>query len=558
MKSRLVLFALFTTSMVLVLFAATLAQSQGSVGTVSYVQENGRRVEGLVSVDGYSVTVTLKDPSGAIKSTRTTWPSSGLRYIVNLTATIRPSDTLEVAAGGVTTLIFVDPLSAQLDPDHDQVTGLGPAGEAVALDLKLYDEWGMAETYTGTAHVDANGSFTASSFYLDGVGPQAVDIQPGDNGTLRYTHADGNQVTLNFGQIIYVHQDTNQVHGYAALHSVPVSVILYAPGGSVKAEASTTSSSLGAGSYSVYLYTPGWPRQPVPVRGGDTVVVDIEGVTTTVAVDLLTATPDLSSDTVSGFGPPNSSLKLTLHGCHDGWSDELDCPQWVTTDGAGDYSAGPFLYHTREISGGSSVWVTRTCDIVAGTTGQVNYISPDFNVNSISYGAPQVKVQENARRVEGVVAVNGYSVTVTLKDPSGAVKSTRTTWSSTGLRYLVNLTATIRPSDTVEVSSGGATTLVFVEPLAARLDPDNDRVTGLGPANEAVPIELRTYDEVGMASTYTSTANVDAHGLFTVSTFYRYGSGPQAVDIQPGDNGTLRYTNADGNQVTLNFGQIVY
>ncbi|MBN2390909.1 MAG: hypothetical protein JXR84_09305, partial [Anaerolineae bacterium] len=53
---------------VLLLFAITTTQAQSGVGTLSYVQQNGRRVEGLVAVGGYSVTVTLKDPGGTVKS----------------------------------------------------------------------------------------------------------------------------------------------------------------------------------------------------------------------------------------------------------------------------------------------------------------------------------------------------------------------------------------------------------------------------------------------------------------------------------------------------------
>ncbi|MBN1937320.1 MAG: hypothetical protein JW934_21855, partial [Anaerolineae bacterium] len=63
--------------------SASLQNGVNGVGTVSNVQENGRRVEGLVSVGGYSVTVTLKDPLGAVKSEQTTWPEADLYYQVN-------------------------------------------------------------------------------------------------------------------------------------------------------------------------------------------------------------------------------------------------------------------------------------------------------------------------------------------------------------------------------------------------------------------------------------------------------------------------------------------
>ena len=519
---------------------------QNGVGTVSNVQEYGRLVEGLVSVGGYSVTVTLKDPLGVVKSTQTTWPDGGLHYEVNMTTTIQPSETVEVAAGGTTSVIFVDPMSAQLDPANDWVTGTGPANET--LDVELNDDQ-MMGYYTATATVDAAGLFTVTTFYRDG-NPVTVDIQPGYYGRLRYNHVDGNQVYLNFGQVVYVHQNYNEVNGYAALNSVPVAVTLYAPDGSVKATAETTSSEWGAGSYWVQFNTDPWGGgAPVPIRGGDTVVVSIEGISTTVPVDLLTATPNLATDTVSGVGPPSSDLKVTINNCYDEWTMEA-CHQWVTTDGEGSYTAGPFLYHTW----GPSGIITQTHGIVAGDTGQVRYTNPHYNLNYINYTASRSRVQENGRLVEGLVPVGGYSVTVTLKDPLGVVKSTQTTWPDGGLHYEVNMTTTIQPSETVEVAAGGTTSVIFVDPMSAQLDPANDWVTGTGPANETLDVELNDDQMMGY---YTATATVDAAGLFTVTTFYRDGN-PVTVDIQPGYYGRLRYNHVDGNQVYLNFGQVVY
>lgn len=194
-----------------------------------------------MSVGGYTVTVTLKDPLGTVKASQTVWPDEGLRWQVILTATIRPSDTVEVAAGDTTTAIFVDPMTARLDPVNDRLTGIGPASQTLAVELWKY----AIDYYTATASVDEAGMYTVTTFYQGGH-PVTVDIQPEDYGTLRYTHADGNQVYLNFGgQMVYVHANHNRVYGYAGMNNVPVSVTLYAPDGSVKATCSTTSSDGG-------------------------------------------------------------------------------------------------------------------------------------------------------------------------------------------------------------------------------------------------------------------------------------------------------------------------
>ncbi|MCS7283265.1 MAG: carboxypeptidase regulatory-like domain-containing protein [Anaerolineae bacterium] len=374
MMAMLLLIASIVAGMLLVL-VVTAVHGQGlTVGTVSHVQLNGRRVEGLVSVGGYSVTVTLKDPQGVVKASQTTWPDANLRWGVMLTATIRPSDTVEVTAGDVTTAIFVVPMTARLDPLHDRLTGTGPANQTLAVEL-----WRGYSHYTATASVDGAGMYTVTTFYQYGT-PVTVDIQPGDYGTLRYSRADGNQVYLYFGlSIVYVHENHNRVYGYAGLNGVPVSVTLYGPDGDVKAACSTTSYDWGAGWYQVNFDTSGcwgW-GDPVIIRGGDTVVVEVEGVSTAVPVPLLTATPNLATDTVSGVGPPTSTLKVSLN-CGN--------PQWVTTNEAGIYATEVFTYldYAR--------WppTVRTCDIVAGSNGQVEYTDPDFNIIYINYAATGV------------------------------------------------------------------------------------------------------------------------------------------------------------------------
>ncbi len=523
---------------------------QSGVGTTSYVQENGRRVYGVLQVGGYTVTVTLKDPTGNVKTSQTVWADS-IHYEVNLTTTIRPSDTVEVTVQGSTSSIYVEPMSAHLDSLDDQIVGQGPENESLALELQAQSEYGGYETYTATATTDATGAFTVSTFYDYDGQPRSVDIQPGDAGILRYTREDGNQVYLNFGQVVYVHQGSNEVYGYAAMNSVPVSATLYAGDGTVKAKAGTTSDDWEAGAYWLNFTTEQWGGDPVPIRGGDTVVVVIDGVSTTVPVDPLTASPALDTDTVSGSGPANSTLEVSLDECGGDTAMEEGCSQQVQTDAAGLYSTEVFTYLD------DMTWTTRTHDIVAGDRGLVEYINSDFNVIYIDYAAPQVRVQENGRQIDGLLPIGGYTVTVTLKDSEESIKTSRTVWADS-VHYNLNLTTTIRPSDTVHVSSAVTMAEVFVSPMSANLDSLNDQITGWGPVTETLALELQAQSEYGGYETYTATATTDATGAFTVSTFYDYDGQPRSVDIQPGDTGTLRYTCEDGNQVYLNFGQVVY
>ena len=220
--------------------AAAKIAAPEDVGPTSRVQVGGRQVDGWVSVGGYEVTVTLKDGAGAVKAQESTWPDAGLHYGVNLPVTIAAGDTVEVAAGDTATAIVVDALTAHLDFDADRIIGVGPANQAFVASLSRYPSMG---SYTAAVDADAAGSFTITNPFLDRNGVAAVlDLQPGDYGALSYTHADGNQVYASLGQSVFVQQNGNLVYGYAGYPTdpgVPLSITVYAPGGSVKGACST-------------------------------------------------------------------------------------------------------------------------------------------------------------------------------------------------------------------------------------------------------------------------------------------------------------------------------
>jgi hypothetical protein len=451
--------------------------------------------------------VTLKDSLGVVKSSQMTWPGGDLRYQVNLTATIKAGDTVEVTAGGTTTVIFVDPLTGQLDPVNDRITGTGPANQTLAIELS--DP--MWRTYTATAQVNAAGWFTVSVLYRDGIS-QTVDIQPGHLGTSHYTHEDGNQVYVQFGQVVIVNENYNRVSGYAGVQSVPVSVTLYAPGGSVKATCGTTSNSYGAGSYEVSFYTLGcWGGgDPIIIRGGDTVVVTVEGVSTTVPVPLLTATPNLATDTVSGVGPTTSALKVTLDGC-GGMYTASGCPQWVTTDGAGNYTAGPFLYQVWGMTG----TITQTYDMVVGNTGRVEFTNLDFNLVFINYAATGVATTIAAGGVRaGATSVMGMAVpgaTVEIWDvTANALIGTGT--AGNDARFAISVPALIYGHTIVAIANGLPSVGHVVE-RAVTLNGPTVSVTntvgfyGIAPANATIEI----YEGSLVTAIVTTTTSPSGH-----------------------------------------------
>lgn len=254
------------------------------------------------------------------------------------------------------------------------------------------------------------------------------------------------------------------------------------------------------------------------IRGGDTVVVEVEGISTTVPVPLLTATPNLATDTVSGVGPPTSTLKVTLN-CGN--------PQWVATDEAGIYATDVFTYLDY------STWppVTRTCDIVAGSTGQVEYTNPDFNVIYINYaatGAPTTiaagKLRAGARAVLGT-ALPGARVEIWDVTDNRLIGVG--TADADG-RFAISVSPPLIYGHTIVAIANGLPSVGHVVQRAVTINRPATSVTntvgfyGIAPANSTVEVyesDMLTVvvTTTASASGYWSAVAILANGVHTLT-----------------------------------------
>ena len=546
----------------------------GNVVFISYaaaqarVQVGGRQVDGWVSVGGYSVTVTLKDGVGAVKAAQTVWPDEqgvlGLHYVANLGSTIAAGDTVEVAAGDTATAIVVDALTAHLNFDADRITGVGPANQSFVATIR---------GYTVAVNADVAGSFTITNPFLDRNGVAAVlDLQPGDYGALSHTHADGNQVYASLGQSVFVQQNGNLVYGYAGYPTdpgVPLSITVYAPGGSVKGACSTPGTYASRyGDFWVLLsatrldciptqyWEPGWDV-PIIIRAGDTMVVDINGSVVTVPVPLLTATPNLATDVVVGAAPANSALKVTLEECLQlNGGSTSGCAQRVTSDAAGIYAAGPFTYTVWTDSGPEP----RTFDIVPSNTGQVEYTNPDGNVVFIAYAATGVATTIAAGGLRaGATAVLGTAVPGATVEIWDATDSRLIGMGAAGANatFAVNISPPLVYAHTIVAIANGLPSVPHVVGRVVTIQGPATSVTntvgfyGIAPANSLVEVwdnSTRVVTTTATAAGHWNALAVLANGTHTLAAHapaIGQESDPLTVTVDPtavsigGSSGTV-------------------
>jgi hypothetical protein len=160
---------------------------------------------------------------------------------------------------------------------------------------------------------------------------------------------------------------------------------------------------------------------------------------------------------------------------------------------------------------------------------------------------PVLKVQEHGNWVSGT-AWHAVETGIELLSADGMAQALVTTTTSlrgefeVELRDRVGSPVLTQPGDRVEVHLPGVTLPVTVVPLTARADAVADQVTGIGPIQS--PLEVQLYQEgVGWRSTNVST---NADGKYLAD----YGPG---VDIRNGDFGNVSYTDPKGQVVWVRY-----
>lgn len=184
-----------------------------------------------------------------------------------------------------------------------------------------------------------------------------VDLVPDDWAYAYYTDASGNQIyTYANSPVTNAWKDFNQVWGYVDPKLTSINVTLKNASNATRASTSFTPSPNGY--WSTYLWN-GVTR--VDIAAGDRVeVVPSGGSSMNVPVPGLTTALDISTDSISGSAPANSTLHTYV------W-------RWLGSSYSGYY------YRSTTSDSGGSYSASPGVDVVACDYGETWYVNPDGN-----------------------------------------------------------------------------------------------------------------------------------------------------------------------------------
>ncbi len=282
------------------------------------VQEHGNLLSGTLWHD-VEASFRLLGADGAVRTVVTATTGLNGDFWVELRdrlaypVLIQPADRVEVHLPGVTLPVTVVPLTAHADPVADRITGLGPLGSP--LEVQLYQ--------AGVGWKTINVSTDADGKYLASFGP-AVDIKNGDYGNVNYN----------------VELKTHHIAGRLP-YSTTATIRLMRASGEERASVEVPPSSTG--SFDVYLLDR--TGSPVTVQTGDIVQMIAEGaVRNQFVIPWLTTSADPVTASVEGIVAPGSPARVDL------LSGGCTYVQEVVADDRGAFLA-PFRYAANPTPG---------------------------------------------------------------------------------------------------------------------------------------------------------------------------------------------------------------
>ena len=338
--------------------------------------------------------------------------------------------------------IMVPTLTVQLDAAANIINGQAPPSTTVTLNL--YRDKSPMGVFT--AAVDAQGFFTVSP-------ANDVQLTAGDTARVIYNPIDPPAFSA-LGVVPMVRVQLYQwvIDGFlpplsaytATLHTTPPVVAAY----------------LGNASNDGYFSS--WLA---PIKPGDTVVVTTAQQVRLLSVPFLTAHVDRASATVFGQAPPLARLRVAPYSAYGVSQD-------VTATASGTYSVSfPGLAPLNT------------------TYGKLTYFDPDGDQAILSFATVHWEVVVNDKCLTGIVDVAGAPLTLTLRNNSGDVKSTRTITPSYP-SYSACFTTIVESGDQIFLQSASATEVFTVPLLTARHNYTLQAVEGTAPPNHDLYTEF--------------------------------------------------------------------
>ncbi|RIL10649.1 hypothetical protein DCC79_07385 [bacterium] len=476
-------------------------------------------VTGIAS-PGDPVRLTLRDAQGVGKARATAAVDAGGAFGGGATfqATLAnaagdpvevvPTYRLELRRDGESVDLPIPRLTAEVDPAADRVSGLAPAGVALAVSAG-----GLFNQRTVTVTVGADGRYGA-----DFAG--TPDIVPGTPVTVLLTTAEGHQVILaTAAAALRVWPEAGRLDGTIA-GGADAAITVTDAAGQARAAATATASFLGQFNATLRdaagnVYYPR-PRDRVRVAFGE-------------AVRELTVPPlgiewDTAAERVSGETTPGGTV--TVRAQPPAGQGNAAETRAVDVQDTGFYAAD----------------FAPDMDLRAGSRLQITYAYPNGDRSRVDRILPYLDVQVGGNAVRGY-ALPRADVRATARDgvtTVGTGTARAADDQSFDLRTaLRGQPAPIRTGQRIEVTFDGRTLAVGVGPLAARLVAAGNgwAVRGTGPISTA--LTARFVDSGGTARTVT--VRTDATGAYSRTL-------PGGIDGLAGTRVEVGHLDADGHR----------
>jgi uncharacterized repeat protein (TIGR01451 family) len=508
---------------------------QSDVGTVPFIELNVTHdgLSGWVPDESVPVTLTLRAGDETVKGVMNdgsdrsgyfNWQQ--FRDESDNVIDIEPGDQVVVETATWTQTVVAPSISTAVDPETEQVTGVGPADSFV--EVRVRDYWPPLQVPTS-----GDGSFLADFAGL-------VDIEPGTEVEVAIYDDNWNRLHV-VGLAPYLEIHVNYANDWVELGTMPGATVNLTVADGDGIRATLTGQADGGGWLGSWDWD--WDPENPGIRPGDMVTATADGLIATVdPVGTIDALVDMDSDTVSGtVGAPWFS------------SVTVRCEIWTW--------GGPWIEITDVSGDGGSFFCDfagEGWDIQPGQDIAVRYVEPDGDsvINIAQSLNLFMSVNYGHDWVEGYYEP-GHTLWITITESdTGTVKATAQLhtqeipwWGGTS-GFSTNLDnpwvpgqPDIQPGDwAFGRMDNGYTSTVRIGTITGELDIEADTISGTIHANwftQTLNANCGIWEEGGPGQGF----EVDPDGGSYFCDF------SEQWDILPGHDVGVQYMEPDGDWV---------
>lgn len=466
-------------------------------------------------------TVYVTVTHGTVKGTANGPAGSDGWFGLYAGADVVPGDTVYATSpGGLDATMEVITITGDVDLDTDIVWGVMAGGDFPA---KGYVAVGRPPHWdpndSREIDIDADGKYSADF--------SEFDIQFGDEVQVWYRQLDGNEIGISLQTAPLRSLRVHQTHNWLQIEGKPGNTVYVTlTNGVIKGTSTVVIEDNGWGWTRIYSGT-----DEVDIEAGDVVEASTEAVMRSAEVITMTGLVDPAENTVQG------EIDAPEHPA------DLHVETWVPGVKAGKEG------HTDDF-GWYEVDLDPEYDVQMGDELCVWYHDPDGDQVGSLFSGLRLEVSSSNDDFGGQTGPPGTTITLTLRDGVGTLKGQTTRTANEDGRFAGifgdGSQTDIQPGDTLEAETAVLADSVYVLPLPATFDVDEDLLSGTCVADGYV------YIGVGRehASMYLENIPTDSGGNFTIDFQTEQGG---FWDLRMGDHVDLNCRIPEGHWVHRGF-----